>query len=379
MEHTDTKKSARNSSNGWSGGQYSVVRFSFGLYLAFHFLCTALDSNILLAAPIQTSSSFLPTLMNPFFWSSQSLFSTMLLFLFSLLALTFAIGCWDKIIAPFLLFAVASSSSLLTPFIQPHIDLIFAFLIFHIITPINPWGSVSTIKNGINYKWHIPDKLHHLSWYLCGLIYALDILNTTSSEFILAKLTMNHAVILLEATFISCLFIKKHRPYLWGLSVIITLLGFGSAGLFLNLLMFSPSWIKRKYINEKPTIFFDGHCGLCHRWIKFVLSEDLRINPFTFAPLQSETFKALKVPESIDSIVVRRSNENLYRSKAVIYILNSLGGLWRIVAIFISIFPESALDHLYNFIARIRTLLFAPPAETCPIVPAEIRSKFIDL
>jgi predicted DCC family thiol-disulfide oxidoreductase YuxK len=127
-------------------------------------------------------------------------------------------------------------------------------------------------------------------------------------------------------------------------------------------------------------IFYDGHCGLCHGFVRFVLAKD-GSGLFRFAPLDSDVFRAA-VPEASranlgDSIVVLTADGSLLtRSAAVLHVLRRLGGLWRLLAGLISLIPVAACDWLYDRIARIRHRLFRRPPDSCPVVPARLRDRF---
>jgi predicted DCC family thiol-disulfide oxidoreductase YuxK len=129
------------------------------------------------------------------------------------------------------------------------------------------------------------------------------------------------------------------------------------------------------------TIYYDGHCGLCHRWVRFVVAADTDGRLFRFAPLDGETFQA-KVGESAraglpDSVVVKNScGALLVRSAAVIHILQRLGGGWAALGAVIRLIPRPVRDGLYDGIARIRYRLFRRPANICPVMPAELRKRF---
>jgi hypothetical protein len=43
----------------------------------------------------------------------------------------------------------------------------------------------------------------------------------------------------------------------------------------LHFFTFDPAWVK-PFGAETEMIFYDGHCGLCHRAVRFVLAEDRR-------------------------------------------------------------------------------------------------------
>jgi predicted DCC family thiol-disulfide oxidoreductase YuxK len=128
-------------------------------------------------------------------------------------------------------------------------------------------------------------------------------------------------------------------------------------------------------------LFYDGHCGLCHRAVKFVLKHDRSGRAFRFAALQGETFLArveaerrVGLPDSV--VVLTRDGELLVRSDAFLHIFWRLGGGWRVLAAVLSVVPQGLRDLLYDFIARIRYRVFGRRDDLCPIVPAELRARF---
>jgi predicted DCC family thiol-disulfide oxidoreductase YuxK len=141
---------------------------------------------------------------------------------------------------------------------------------------------------------------------------------------------------------------------------------------------------------DDQVLFYDGHCGLCHRTVLFVLKREARgepargtelERPVVFAPLQGETFQALVPPEQRaglpDSIVLRtRDARLLVRSDAMIHILRGLGGRWRLLAGLLASIPRPLRDTAYDFVARIRYRLFGRREEMCPIVPPNLRARF---
>jgi predicted DCC family thiol-disulfide oxidoreductase YuxK len=132
---------------------------------------------------------------------------------------------------------------------------------------------------------------------------------------------------------------------------------------------------------ETPEIlFYDGHCALCHGAVKFVLKRD-RSAAFRFAPLQGSTFESRIPPERRaalpDSVVVLTREGNLLtRSDAFLHVSRRLGGGWKILADVLRVFPRPLRDAVYNGVARIRYRVFGKREELCPIVPAEIRTRF---
>jgi len=129
------------------------------------------------------------------------------------------------------------------------------------------------------------------------------------------------------------------------------------------------------------TIYYDGSCGLCHRWVRFVLAADTNGRLFRFAPLQGETFQATAADGAWaalpDSVVVQRADGALLvRSAAVVHVLRRLGGGWAVLGAAIRLIPKRVRDGLYDWIARIRYRLFARPAGICPVIPPELRKRF---
>ena len=66
----------------------------------------------------------------------------------------------------------------------------------------------------------------------------------------------------------------------------------------------------------------------------------------------------------------------LERSAAARHIMHRLGGAWRLIAIVTGWIPRPVLDIAYDSVARVRHRLFRKPSETCPLLPAELRSRF---
>jgi predicted DCC family thiol-disulfide oxidoreductase YuxK len=127
-------------------------------------------------------------------------------------------------------------------------------------------------------------------------------------------------------------------------------------------------------------VFYDGHCGLCHWTVRFVLHRD-RAGTIRFAPLDSGSFRAWVPAEQRaglpDSIVVRAGDGRLLvRSAAILHILRRLGGGWGFSAKLAGVVPASLLDLGYDAVARVRARLFASPAESCPLVPESLRQRF---
>jgi predicted DCC family thiol-disulfide oxidoreductase YuxK len=129
------------------------------------------------------------------------------------------------------------------------------------------------------------------------------------------------------------------------------------------------------------TVFYDGHCALCHGFVKFLLKRDSGGAMFRFAPLQGPTSqKRVPAPQRADlpdSVVVLTSTgELLARSRAVIHVLRHLGKGWKIAAGLLAVIPRPVRDALYDFVAGVRYRVFGRSADICPVIPPELRQRF---
>jgi predicted DCC family thiol-disulfide oxidoreductase YuxK len=133
--------------------------------------------------------------------------------------------------------------------------------------------------------------------------------------------------------------------------------------------------------SDAQMLFYDGHCGMCHAAVKFVLRHDRSGRAFRFSPLQGRTYqrmvpvqKQVAMPDSI--VVLAPDGQLLVRSAAWIYILRRLGGRWAILATLIAIIPRPLRDLFYSLVARIRFYVFGRRAELFPIVSDDFRDRF---
>lgn len=122
-----------------------------------------------------------------------------------------------------------------------------------------------------------------------------------------------------------------------------------------------------------PVVFFDGLCGLCNRFVDFVLRHDSR-GVFRFAPLQGETARALLAEADIRDLktVVLSDGGHTYRkSTAVLRVLAGLGGFWRLVAALLWLVPWPLRDLGYVCVARTRYAIFGKKDSCRMPTPAE--------
>lgn len=138
---------------------------------------------------------------------------------------------------------------------------------------------------------------------------------------------------------------------------------------------------------DRPTnvVYFDGVCGLCNRFVDFVLSRDRR-GAIRFAPLQGETAKLRpnadnREPKAADSnfnsVVWSDSRGRDYlRSAAAVRVLCELGGMWWLIGWLLWLIPLPLRDIGYRVIAANRYRLFGKK-ETCRIPTLAERARFL--
>jgi predicted DCC family thiol-disulfide oxidoreductase YuxK len=135
-----------------------------------------------------------------------------------------------------------------------------------------------------------------------------------------------------------------------------------------------------------PIVLYDGVCGLCNRFVQFILRRD-RNAVFRFASLQSSFAGSILArhganPLALDTVYVVVNHElpNEYllsRSAAAIFVLKQLPGLGRAAAFLLQLMPKFLSDAAYNVVARNRYHIFGR-SETCPLPNQQDRSRFLD-
>ena len=136
-----------------------------------------------------------------------------------------------------------------------------------------------------------------------------------------------------------------------------------------------------------PILLYDGVCGLCNRFVQFILRHD-REAILRFAWLQSRlAVRALARhganPSDLDTLYVVLNHEYpneqlLGRSDAVLFVLKQLGGPWRPAAFLLQPVPRFIRNPVYNTVARFRYRFFGR-SETCRLPRDQDRSRFLDL
>lgn len=132
-------------------------------------------------------------------------------------------------------------------------------------------------------------------------------------------------------------------------------------------------------------VLYDGVCGLCDRFVQFLLSVD-RHDRLRFAALQgpigTEILKrAGRTAAALGTVLVvadyqTPSQRLLDRSDAGLFALASTGGAYRMAGV-LRVVPRFLRDAAYNLIARWRYRIFGR-FDACPIPTPATRAKFLD-
>lgn len=127
-------------------------------------------------------------------------------------------------------------------------------------------------------------------------------------------------------------------------------------------------------------VYYDGECGFCQRWVKFLLARDREGSRFRFAPLGGETFQR-EISEDVrrglpNSVIVQTPDGRvLSRTDAVAHLLQRLGGVWSLSGRLLDAPPRLITDAGYDAVARVRRSL-AGGGDRCRLLPPELRRRF---
>jgi predicted DCC family thiol-disulfide oxidoreductase YuxK len=293
--------------NGWTGGQYSLVRALLGLWLAVRFASAfAADPGVIPGAGLVASALLLA-------------------------------GWCDRVasLAILAIFGSAKDGSVMA--------VVVAWpLLSHLLLPPAPFGSLAARgRTDPRGGWAYPDRL------LAGARWAV-----LAIDGYVAWAAWHGADVL---------------PLVPPLLVS-------------HLLAVDPGWIRAAKPGTTDLVFFDGTCGLCHHGVRWFLAEDRTGTAFTFAPLGGERFAAT-MPDRAglpDSLVVRTADgRTLTQSSGAVWLVRRCGGLWRLVGALIGFVPRPIRDAVYGLIAKVRHRLFRRPKEACPLLPPDLRSRFV--
>lgn len=127
---------------------------------------------------------------------------------------------------------------------------------------------------------------------------------------------------------------------------------------------------------DAPILFYDGHCNLCHKVVRYVVKRD-KNRIFLLAPLQGET-AAQRLSQEVlnaDTVVLLEGGVEYLKSKAAFRMLKRLGfpaSLWSVF----SFLPRVITDLGYDCIANSRYRIWGK-RDVCELPDVADQSRFL--
>ncbi len=410
--------------NGWTGGQYSIFRVLLGSYLIVQFiglmpwaLGVLSSAGMLGDAGLSPYIDVFPNILA--IWDTP-LTLGILLITASIAALFLAMGSYDRAATLWLIYTLACLFGRNPLIANPALPYVGWLLLIHALLPKAAYGSIAAIgRPDPAGEWRMPREVFVAAWIVLAVTYSYSgyakllspswlngetvtrvlqnppVTDTWLGEFSLSLPAflfagLKWAILVVELLFAPLALIRRLRPWLWSIMLLVqfcflVFLNIADVAipmLLMHFMTFDPAWIRRVPVDKSETIFYDGHCGLCHRAVRFVLAED-NGDAFRFAPLQSDLFvnniKLESGDEAASSMRVLTQDDTLLnKSDAVIHVLQRLGGLWRMFAHVFGVLPKRFRDGCYDLVGRNRYRLFARQEAMCPICPPHLKERFTE-
>lgn len=301
--------------NGWTGGQYSVYRVLLGTYLLVHFLRAPSLLQVAGAAG----------------------------------AFLLAAGFHDKVGALIAACVLLSSPARFLAWVP----------IAHLFVPADPYGAWwARRRPDPRGGWHFPEWLYAAAWLVTCVGYFLRGISGVDGT----------ALRILELAYGPLALVPRARRWIWLAMLLAVPLSFRPGLVLVHLFTFDPGWVPGRWPRRRDLVLYDGTCALCHGIVRFLLAEDREGTAFVFAPLPDKDAPTVQVRMETGAL--------LGRSDAVLYLLERLGGLWRLLALAARIFPRTLRDLAYDVVARVRYRVFGRKDNACPVLPADLRARF---
>lgn len=401
--------------NGWTGGQYSLARAALGIYLAVHFAALVpwagevfSNQGLLPSGSLSPWTAVFPNALSRF--DSPAAVAVALIG-GVLLGLMFAAGIWDRPAALGLWYLWACLLGRNPLILNPSMPYLGWLLLAHMFVPEAPFGSwTASLRPVPPGRWRFPQPLFGAAWAILAAGYTYSgwtkVLSPSWSDGSAFRLVLENplmrqhwlaegflslpdpvlkgitwAALAAELFFAPLACVPALRPWLWGMlfamhAALIGLIDFADLSLgmaIFHLFTFDPAWIAPRSFTA--SVFYDGSCALCHRFVRFILSEDRQAR-LRLSPLGNPLIPAsVPPPGSPDSIAVfSHEGKWLFRSSAILYILAAVGGYWRIIASAVSMIPAPLLDFCYDRVAGNR-LAVGRTLGPCPLPPARLARR----
>jgi hypothetical protein len=282
--------------NGWTGGQYSLVRVIFGLYLLVHFIHLApwsaeLFSNQGILADGR-ASPLLHLFPNVLALCDHPAFVTGLVITAAALSVAFAAGFHDRPAAVLLWYIWACLHGRMPLIANPALPYVGWLLLAHAFLPAAPYGSWDAQRRADpGNDWRMPESIYRVAWILMALGYTYSgyaklispsWLDGTALARVLdnplarpglardALLTLPSGVLRLatwtalglELGFAPLALVPRLRPLLWALLLsmhvcLIMVIDFADLSLgmvMLHLFTFDPGWVRPRATRTRDIV-----------------------------------------------------------------------------------------------------------------------------
>ena len=400
----------------YSPYQFALFRIMLGIYLIIHFFTLIPYGNeiwsnegVLPSANLNLTYGLFPDIL---YLLDSPTHVTLFLLVLLIGSILFTLGIFRQVISIVLWYGwvcLFNRNNLISnpglPFIG-WILLVCAFI---------PKGDSMSFSKTKSENWQMPKILFVGAWVIMSIGYTISGLDKLKSpgwssgeaiRFLLENplarnwilrdwmlLLPNSLIHLLtwivlaaEVIFLPLALFSKTRPIAWfgmvlmhfGILSIVDFADLTCGMLMIHFFTFDASWFKSKDLTMNNSIvYFDGVCGLCNRTVDFLLKIDVD-NKLLFAPLQGATAqkKIHMLPgQNFNTIIFQHNDKLYYRSNAIITILKTVGGFWKITLL-LKIIPLFIRDYFYKLIAGNRYKWFGKK-ESCRMpTPAE-RARFL--
>ena len=142
-------------------------------------------------------------------------------------------------------------------------------------------------------------------------------------------------------------------------------------------------------IGDRLLVVFDGHCGFCNGFVRWLLRRDRR-DRLRFVASESPKVAGLLARHGMgatdfvsgpDTILVVRDPDGpaervFVRSAAALELFGELPRPWTAMAVVLRWVPSFLSDSLYQLVARWRYRIWGR-LEICPVPTAEERARFL--
>ncbi len=398
----------------WTGGQYSLYRVLLGGYLLVHFLYLLPWVPELFSTQGMVSQAALSPLINAFpnilGLYDAPWFVAGVVVSAAVASLLFLLGYIDKWAAVWIWYVLACLFGRNPLIANPALPYLGWMLLAHLFIPSAPYGSVAARgRSNPAGQWGMPRTVFIAAWIVMALTYtysgytkllspswlsgetvSLVLQNPLARDYFVRELFLalpdgvlawiTHAILWIEYLFLPLIMIPFFRRFMWEAMLVVqlgflVLLNFPDLTivmLLFHLLTFDPAWLRTKTTGKEEILFYDGNCGLCHRVVRFVLSED-RAQRFVFSAIGSDRFNEIfdhKAQAQLPDSFILLDDRGHYKTEgqAVTALLLKLGGLWYLIGKLCSLVPDPMMNRLYRLVGDHRYHWFKPPVSSCPVV-----------